>query len=232
MTRHNPVEVPPRNPLDTLIITRAIRRTQKIPTHPLLPDGTSLGRLQTREELREEARGWGDVGFGELFRGGEVEEEVGLDEGLGGAVVEDEFFVGVGVDELRVELGVEFGGDGGWGFVGGEEEEVGGGELKVVLLVAVGGEGVWGEDFGVGVGLRKGVLETLMDGADIGAYFVPALEEDVMFLIRSYQVLDLSQGVGFFLRGLCEGDWGEDGDAAGCESNEGASAADLDAAKA
>lgn len=155
MTRNNPVKLPPINPLHTLIKSLPPATTRPIPNQPLLPNRAAPRILQSTEDLGQNPRVGRDGCFAELFGCGEVEEQVGLDEGARGAVVEDEFFVDVGGDVFDVEFGGEFGGDGGWwdAAFGGEEEEVGGGEFEVGLFVAQVGQGVWREDLGVGVGL-------------------------------------------------------------------------------
>lgn len=151
MTRHDPVEIPRPNPQHTLIERGSIRRTQSIPNRPLLPQRRALGTLQPAKNLGQNARGGVDGGFGELFGGGEVEEEIAFDEGFGGFVQEDEFFVRVAVDVFGGEGGVEFGIDGDGGGGGGEEVPGGFRELEVFLFGAQGGQGVGGEDFCVGV---------------------------------------------------------------------------------
>ena len=65
-------------------------------------------------------------------------------------MVEDDFFVAVGMDVFDVELGVEFGGDGD-GLVG--FGEVGEWDFEVGLFVAEGGESFGAYEEGLGVGL-------------------------------------------------------------------------------
>ena len=60
-----------------------------------------------------------------------------------------------------------------------------------------------------------------------------ALEKDVVFLIESYDISHLPSQTGdFSLDGICQCDWREDGEVSSCESDDCASSADLDSAKA
>lgn len=61
---------------------------------------------------------------------------------------------------------------------------------------------------------------------------MPALEEDVVLLIGCYEVFDFTQRICLFPCCFGQGDWGEDGDAAGCEADKGTSATDLDTTEA
>ena len=106
MTRHDPIEVKLLNLPHALPKTRPISSRNGVPNKPLLPHICACVPVQSNEQLREDpcVR---IADFRVLFRGWQIEDEVGFDESLGRFVAEDEFLVRVGGDVFNVEFGVE-----------------------------------------------------------------------------------------------------------------------------
>jgi hypothetical protein len=149
MARDNALKVPLINPRNRLRKPLAITSTSPIPDRALLPNRRSLSALQRSKDLRQNTGVWVDAGFAELLCGREVEHEICGDEGAGGFVVEDEFFVDMCGDVLPVELCVEFWRDGlhGLGFA----EEEGERHVFVLLFGSLLWEGFWAHDLCLGV---------------------------------------------------------------------------------
>lgn len=154
MARNDLVKVPLRNASHAFVERCPIARTGAVPNHALLPNRTSPRVLQCIEDLGQDAASRVEVGLTELLVRWQVEEEIALDEGARGLVVEDELFVDVRVDVFNVELGVEgrVDGDGRRGvFL--EQVPVRRGDLEVALFVAILRECFGAENFGFWVGL-------------------------------------------------------------------------------
>jgi len=155
-----------------------------------------------------------DIGTRVLLCGWQVEQQICLNQGLGGLVVEDELLVGVCVNILGIELAVKGFVNVPAGVVLGAEQVCPGQWLFLTLALLL--QHVWADEFGVWEGL------------------VPVVHEDVVFGIVGGNVLygthlgDLTADI------VGESDRGEDGYAAvlqadwkvsigaardGCESN-------------
>ena len=214
MTGDDPIKVPLLDETDRLGEALAVLPAGRIPQEALLPDGISLGVHDGGEEFRQDARGGAGAGLGELFGGGQVEDEVGLDHGLGGLVQEDELLVLVRVDVLVVELGVELGADVQVALVGGGEDVAELGAFGLGVRFSLLGQAVHANHLGLRVFLR------------------PGLEEDVVLEVGGDDVLDGAEGGDFGLDFGGEGDGGEDGEGAGGELDEGGAAADFEQAEA
>lgn len=191
MRRNDIHEIPGINLLNRRIETWSISLAEHIPYQTLLPDSRALGVIKRREDLGENTCGSGFACLGILLMGREVEDEIGGDERLACFVYKDEFFVGVGIHELVVELRIEFWVHsdafwGGFGFRGEDcaEVEEGDGFVGVVLLGALFGEGFGRDDVCGGVG------------------GCPGGEEDMVFDIWGDEVAD--REVGGFDEG-CDG---------------------------
>lgn len=174
MARDNPLEPPLINPLHTTRESLAITRTSPVPNGTLLPFGIALCALQSGEDFGQNTCVGVDARLAELLRGGQVEHEIGRDEAAGGAVVEHEFLVDVRGDVFPIEFRVEFGGDGGDGFRGAEDDAKG--YVFVVLLCALLGKDIRTHDLGVGV------------------FGVPGAEEDVVLLFSSVSRRRVAKG--------------------------------------
>lgn len=98
MARNDLIEVPTINLLHTLIEARAILSRSPIPDKSPLAHRVSLGVVQHRPDLREDASSGINVSLGVLFRRWEVEDQVSFDQGLGWFVVEDKFLVEMAVN--------------------------------------------------------------------------------------------------------------------------------------
>jgi hypothetical protein len=150
VTRHNPLKSPPINPGHTLIEPRAIARTRPIPNRALLPHRRARSTLQRAKNLGQNPTSRILACPAELFGRWKVEHHVCLDKRLGGFVVEHDFLVEVRWHVFPIELGVEFGGNGGYGHAFCEDE--GEGNVLVALLLALLGQGFGAEDLGGWVG--------------------------------------------------------------------------------
>ena len=93
MTRDDPVVVPGLDSVGGLREALPVFTGCSVPQEALLPGHFAAGVHNTAEELGQQARGGVDAGPGELLGGGQVEEQVGLDQGAGGLVQEDELLV-------------------------------------------------------------------------------------------------------------------------------------------
>ena len=108
MTRNHAIKIPLGNPLHTLRKPHPIRRTSHIPNEPLLPRGVSARILKRGEEPGINPRRRRHAGGARvLFGGGQVEEQIGLDERFVGLVAEDQFLIRMAADEIQIELLVE-----------------------------------------------------------------------------------------------------------------------------
>lgn len=109
VTRDQAIEIPLVNARRARRKALAIRRARTPPDHALLRQRLALGARQRAKDLGQEPRTRVHARLAELLRRRRVEQVVCFDEGARGPVVEDDFLVGVRVDVLPVELGVEFG---------------------------------------------------------------------------------------------------------------------------
>ena len=176
MGRNDLLEIPAVDAAHALAETFAILGGDGIPDEALLPGSGWGSVVELGEDLGQKTGGGGDGGARVLLVGREVEEEVGLDEGAGGSVEEDELLVGVGVDELDGELLVEVGADGGGEgvvLVGFGEDVVEGGLALLWILRTLLGQTVGPKDFGG----REGR--------------VPGGDVDVVFHVRGDDVGDV-----------------------------------------
>lgn len=158
MAGDNALEAPSINPLHTLRKAHAVSTANAIPDGALLPHALRIG--EHTEDLGQNAARRGLARLAVLLGGGVVEEEIGLDEGTRGLVVEDDFLVLMRGHIFDIEFGVKLGGDG-WIWLA-CVEEVCEGDFFVVLAVTLGGEAFWGEDGGVGEGCVPGAQEDVM----------------------------------------------------------------------
>jgi hypothetical protein len=151
-----------------------------------------------------------DAGTGKLFGGGEIEQHVGLDQGLGGLVQQRDLLVGVAVPVLHVQVVRK---------VLRERERVfvGLGELVVKWDVFY-------------PSLCTLLAEPLgAQHACRGVSFLPSREVQVVLDVGRDYVADFA-AEGFHGRFGCgrQGDWGEDGEVAGAQLDEGCAPAELD----
>jgi len=202
VTRYDAIEIELLNLPDTLVERRPIPRARHIPIKPLLPDRASLRTHQTHKQPRQQARGRGLAGARILLVRGQVEEQIGFDEGAVGPVVEDELLVGVAVHVLVVEVGVEVGVDVEAVFVLGREDVVEAGAGRFFALRAFLAQAFGPEELGGGEGRR------------------PLGDEDVVFGVRRDEVFDrAAEGGERFVHFGREGYGGEDGEGAGAEAD-------------
>lgn len=164
-----------------------------------LPEHVAAGVHEGVEDAGEEARGGVLERYGArvLFGGGEVEEQVGLDQRAGRFVVEHEFAVLVRVHVFVVELGVEFRRDLHAALVGRGEDVLEFDPLRGRVFFPFFRQTVRSDHFGFWV------------------FFAPRCDEDVMFDIRGHDVLECAQGRNFGFDLVGQGDRGEDGYGAG-----------------
>lgn len=107
MAGNNPLKPPTLNPLHTLRKTPPIPRAGNIPQKPLLPERAPHGILHTDKQPRQEPRGRALPAFRILLGRGQIEHQIGFDQGAVRFVEEDELFVRVAVDVFDFELGIE-----------------------------------------------------------------------------------------------------------------------------
>lgn len=141
-----------------------------------------------------------------MFRGRHVEQQIGLDQGPIGLVIKHNLLVGVRVDEFVFEIAVELLRHLELGLVllGEDRLEMYVGDVLVIfrLLGALLREAFRSDEMRVGIGL------------------VPFGEEDVVLEIGGGHVRDaVSESLEFARDGGREGDWGEDGELTGCETD-------------
>lgn len=203
MTRYDAIEIELLDLPDTPVEGRPIARARHIPIEALLPDGGPLGAHQAHKQPRQQARGGGlAAGARILLVGGQVKEQVGLDEGAVGPVVEDELLVGVAVHVLVVEVGVEVGVDAEVVLVPGREDVLEAGAGRFLAPRAFLAQPFGPEQPGGGEGRR------------------PLRDEDVVFGVRRDEVFDRPAEAGERLVHFGrQGDGGEDGEGAGPESD-------------
>lgn len=112
VTRHHILEAPAVNALNTLPEALTISFREYIPQHAFLPHSIPPRIHDAAKQPRRPPRRRVPARFGVLFRGREIEEQIGLDERTGRFVEEHELFIGMSVYELIFKLGVKFGGHG------------------------------------------------------------------------------------------------------------------------
>lgn len=174
MTRNDPIEIEPLDLAYTAIEPLPVHRARHIPIEPLLPHRRPPHTHQAHKHPRQEPVRGSHAGARILLVRGQVEEQVGFDEGAVGLVVEDELLVGVAVDILVVEVGVEVRVDLEVGLVLGGED---------VLEAGAGGFVALGAFFGQPFGTQE-------PGGGEGRG--PFGEEDVVLEVWRDQVLHLA----------------------------------------
>lgn len=238
MASNNPVKIPLVDILHRVRKPSPVPAANPMPDQPLLAIARGIG--QSAEYLGEYPRSGADAGLAVLLGGRVVEDEVGLDHGLGRAVQEHDFLVLVRVHVFVGEFGVELGVDGrqriGFG------EDVGEGDVFVLLSGAFLGEAFGTEDFGCRVGGRpgaqvdvvlEGALEQLRLGLCWGLYFKRRCYENMCTYLNVQRgdVFDLAHFRDFLLDFVGQGRGREDGESAGLQAHDGASSADLELAE-
>lgn len=199
VARHDILDPPGINPLDALRKRLAI--TGAVPEQSFLPDSIASGMHDPTEDLGQNARGWRHVGARVLLCGWQIEQQIGFDQRRGGLVEEDQLAVGVRLDVLVGEVGVE-------GLV----------DLHV-QLVLLGEDCVKGHigDGIVTVGCLGALLGEAFRTNDLGLResVGPAAEEDVVLDIGRNEVGDgcsWGERLEFGSNGRGECDGGEDGE--------------------
>lgn len=165
MTHNHAVKIPPVDLLHCSVESRSVGRASSVPQEPFLPLPARV--RQCPKNLREYTACSTDASLAELLGCWVVEDQIGLNKGPGGLVIEDDFLVWMRVDifvlELSVELGVD--GDGLLGF-----EDVADGDVFILLFGALLCKPFGADDFGAGIGL------------------VPRTKEDVVLQHLAYVV--------------------------------------------
>ena len=197
-------KIPRVDPLYALVERGAVPAADGVPEQALL--AFALDGLGADEGAGEEA-GLGPVGLGHarvLLLGGEVEEEVGLDEDLVGLVEEDDLLVGVAVDVLDLEVGLELVADRGGALGLGLVDD---GEVLLADLLVGGGLALLREAVGADdLGGREGLL--------------PVRDEDVVLHVGGDEVLHVpAEALELRLHLGGEGDGREHGEGAGGETD-------------
>jgi hypothetical protein len=107
VTRNDTLKVPFVDSGHTLVEGRSVRCTECIPDKSLLPDSCTSRSVDFAHQLCEYASGRVNISTRVLFCGWQVEQQIGLNQGLRRLVVEDELLVGVCVDVLGIELAIK-----------------------------------------------------------------------------------------------------------------------------
>lgn len=190
MTRDQTIKVPLVDAPHGLAERAAVGARGHMPDEPFLPRHGRPGRQQRYHDLGQDARVVALRSPGVLLPGGQVKQQVRLDEGARGPVQDDELVPGVAVDVLDVEFQVEF--------------------FRDLLLLApvLPREDVRELD---APQLRVGLalLPQPVRREDLGVWegFLPLRDEEVVLQVRSGDVLELSaEGVD------CLSDFGGEGD--------------------
>lgn len=214
MTSDDPVEIPGLDDLGAVREAGAVLASGGVPQEAALPDHVAAGVHDGAEQLGEDAGGGVEAGAGILLGGGQVEEDVGLDQGLGRLVQEDELLVLVAVDELVVELVVELRADA---------------HLALVLRA----EHVRELD-ALGRRVALALLWQAFHANHLGLRVLlgPRADEDVVLDVGRNDVLHGAHALDLGLDVGRQGDGAEDGQRAGAQLDDGTAAADLHEAKA
>lgn len=107
MTGHNPIKVPPDNPLRTISKRHPILHSD-IPQKPLLPQRSPLRILKTRKKLGIDAFSRRKARARILLMRGQIEKNIGKDQGPARFMAKDQFLIRVAFDILILELCIEF----------------------------------------------------------------------------------------------------------------------------
>lgn len=185
-------------------LVEALAVLDEVPVCALQPASVARDVLGPREDLVEDAAA-GPLRLGHpavLLRGGQVEEQVGLDEHAVGLVEEDDFQVGVGVDVLVLKVGVEVVADA---------------RLALVGLCEDDGEGLVAD---LGVVLLGSLLRQALgpDELGLGVLLCPLGDEDVVLEVQGDNVAHVAAQLGHLcLDGVCERDGRKDSQSTGRE---------------
>jgi hypothetical protein len=194
VTRDNTLKVPFVNSSHALVKGRPIRRTECIPDESLLPDSRTSRIVDLAHQLCENTSGRVNISTRVLLRSRQIEQQICLDQSLGGLVVEDQLLVGVCMDILGVELLVK-------------------GLINVPASVVLGTEqmcpGQW-------LFLTLALLLQCVRADEFGVWegFVPVVHEDVVLGVVGGNVLYSAHLVDAAADFVGESDRGEDGYAA------------------
>lgn len=160
MAPNDLLKIPLINSLHRLRESDSIPTANPIPYQPLLR--IPLRTRQRAKHLREDARCWAESCLAVLLHGRIVEHEIGLDQGLGWAMEEDDFLILMPVHVFVVEFGVEFGVDRCDGIVLGKDMSKG--DVLILLRCSLLWETLWTKDFCGRIGLRPGTEVDMMLG--------------------------------------------------------------------
>jgi len=169
MAGNDTAEIPLVDPLNTPIESGPVPSTNSIPQKPLLPDRRAPRVIDATEQPRQQPRLRTLSRLGHLLRSRQVEQQIGLDERLAGAVIKHQLLVRVGMHKLRVKLRIE--------------RLVDSQAVGVVLLEQV-RPGEW-----LVLALALGLQVFGRDEPRVRVRFVPVVHEDVVFGVVGAYVL-------------------------------------------
>jgi hypothetical protein len=104
VARNNALKVPFVNSSHALVESRSIRCTERIPDESLLPDSRASCSVDLAHQLCEDTSGRVNISTRVLLHSRQVEQQISLNQSLGGLVVEHQLLVGVCVDIFSIEL--------------------------------------------------------------------------------------------------------------------------------
>lgn len=108
MARNQPIKVPPIDTLHRLGKRGAVLSRENIPRESSLPRRRTINRQQRKHQLCPEAERVTTLGPGVLLVGGQVEEQIGLNDRAGRAMQEHQLARSMSINVLGVKLGIEF----------------------------------------------------------------------------------------------------------------------------
>lgn len=107
MTGHNPIKIPPQNPLRAIPKRHPVLHGH-IPQKPLLPQRIPLRILETRKKLGVDPFSRRKARARILLMRGQIEKNVGKDQGAARFMEKGQFLIRMAFDILILELCIEF----------------------------------------------------------------------------------------------------------------------------